>query len=184
MNLAKTESMLLIGGVAVAAYLVFKVASNPAKAGAALVNGAGAVVSGGVGAVGATVGLPTPDQTETDPAVARYVIDALGYWKASQWCGAGALFSASMLDANSGTPPAAGRPVWAAIQAEANGQLASRPVDGGVGPNDWGSGPVATNQPSTPAAVDKYLQGGNAPSGSGTYDSFTDPEGFGAAFGS
>jgi hypothetical protein len=44
-------------------------------------------------------------------------------------------------------------------------------------------GPVQTVQPSTPAAVDKYLQGGNAPSGSGSYDMFTDPEGFGAAFG-
>lgn len=49
------------------------------------------------------------------------------------------------------------------------------------------SDPMATPiaPPSTPAAIDKYTQGGNAATGSGSIDTFTDPmTGFGSQWGS
>lgn len=76
-------------------------------AGAAVVNTAGAVASGAVGAVGASVGLPTPDETTTDPKVARWIIDREGYFEASKWAGAPALARAMFMDAGTGTPPPA-----------------------------------------------------------------------------
>jgi hypothetical protein len=155
---------LILGGVAVAGNLVWRVASNPGKAGAAAATGAAKAAVGGLGSL---VGLPTPDDTETDPAVARYIIDQLGYISASAWCGAGALFSGAMMASGSGVPPAQGRPVWAAL----NGA-------------DAQTGPLNAAPPSTAAAMDKYTQGGNAATGSGSIDTFTDPmTGFGSQWG-
>ncbi|KAI3416763.1 hypothetical protein GPALN_004244 [Globodera pallida] len=69
------------------------------------------VLVGGVTAASEAVGLPTPAQTTTDPAVARWIIDTAGYFEASRWASAGALLSGAMLPAYSGTPPPAGSAV-------------------------------------------------------------------------
>jgi hypothetical protein len=105
------SALLIVGAGLVAAVYVWRkggVAQAATAVGAGLVNAAGGVASGAVGAVGASVGLPTPDQTTTDPKVARYVIDQAGYLEASKWASATALFSAMTMPANSGTPPPAG----------------------------------------------------------------------------
>lgn len=84
------------------------IANAASSIGAGVVNAAGSVVSGGVGAAGAAVGLPTPTETTTDPAVARWLIDNYGYFTASKWSGAPALFSAFGMAQGTGTPPPAG----------------------------------------------------------------------------
>lgn len=71
--------------------------------------------AGVVGGVGAVVGLPTPSQTVTSPAQARYLIDVGGYFFASRWASAGALAQALFLDEGSGTPPPAGSPAQVAL---------------------------------------------------------------------
>ena len=106
----------VVGAVALAAVglYVWKrggVTQAAAGAGAAVVNAAGGAASGAVGAVGAAVGLPTPDDTTTDPGVARWLIDRAGYFEASKWAGAVALARAAMMDKGSGTPPPAGSPI-------------------------------------------------------------------------
>jgi hypothetical protein len=77
-------------------------------AGAAVVDAAGAAASGAVGAIGASAGLPTPDETTTDPAVARWLIDNAGQLAASKWASAGAYLRAQLMAAGSGTAPAPG----------------------------------------------------------------------------
>lgn len=74
-------------------------------AGAAVVNVAGGVTSGAVGAVGSAVGLPTPSQTTTDASVARWLIDNAGHFEASKWSGAVAYAQALFMAPGSGTPP-------------------------------------------------------------------------------
>ena len=105
----------------VAWYVVKKgsIGAAAASAGQAVAEAAvqavqGAAV-GGVGAVGAAVGLPTPDQTVDDPAVIRWLIDREGYFTASKWATAGALFRAAWLDAGSGRPPDVGSPLALAV---------------------------------------------------------------------
>lgn len=83
------------------------VAKAAESIGAGLVNGAGGIVSGGVGAVSEQIGLPTPAQTTTDAEVARWIIDNFGYWEASKWAGAPALFTAMTMAEGSGKPPPA-----------------------------------------------------------------------------
>lgn len=73
-----------------------------------LVNAAGEGVSGAVGAISTGIGIPTPDDTTTDPAVARWLIDRVGYFTASQWSSLPALGSAAFMPVGSGTPPPAG----------------------------------------------------------------------------
>lgn len=110
--------------VAVAAYVWRKGGIAPAGAaiGAGAVQLVGGVASGAVGAVGASVGLPTPAETTIDAGEARYLIDRLGWFEASKWSGAPALFAAMRLDAGTGTPPHPSTPagrMLAALEATA-----------------------------------------------------------------
>jgi hypothetical protein len=81
------------------------VAKAAKDAGAAVANAAGEAVSGGVGAVSKAVGLPTPDDTTTDPRVARWLIDQVGYWEASKWAGLPALVEGARMAPGSGQAP-------------------------------------------------------------------------------
>lgn len=113
----KLQTALILGAAGAAAYVAWRsyrgvsgmsaggVASSVASG---AVNAVGGVVSGAVGAVGSAVGLPTPSQTTTDAAVARWIIDNAGYWEASKWAGAPALFQAMTMTAGTGTPPPPG----------------------------------------------------------------------------
>lgn len=103
-------ALALVAAVGVAFYVWKKggVAQAASGAGAAIVNAAGGAASGAVGAIGSSVGLPTPDETTTDPAVARWLIDRAGYFEASKWAGAPALWNAAFLPAGSGKAPAPG----------------------------------------------------------------------------
>jgi hypothetical protein len=112
------SAALIVALGAVAAFYVWRkgsIGAAASSAGAAVVNAAGGVASGAVGAIGASVGLPTPDQTTTDPAVARWLIDRAGYFTASQWAGVPALLSAWSMPAGSGTPPPPGSAIAAAF---------------------------------------------------------------------
>lgn len=84
------------------------IANAVAGAGSAIVGAADQAVAGGVGAVGAVVGLPTPSQTTTDAAVARWLIDSQGWFTASKWSSAGALISGMAMSPGTGTAPAPG----------------------------------------------------------------------------
>jgi hypothetical protein len=118
------------------------------SAGAAVVNAAGQAVSGGVGAVSQAVGLPTPDETTTDPRVARWLIDQVGYWEASKWSGLPALVSGARMAPGSGQPPPNGSPLAKAFANyasydETNRLLNRYPVDRGMDaswsdPASWG----------------------------------------------
>lgn len=101
---------ILAGGALVALYIAKKgsVSAAASSAAAAAVNAVGGAASGAVGAVGQAVGLPTPDETTRDPAVARWLIDTSGYAAASRWSSAPALFSAVLMGAGTGTPPPRG----------------------------------------------------------------------------
>jgi hypothetical protein len=77
-------------------------------AGGAVVKAAGAAATGGVDATSVAVGIPTTEETTTDPAVARWLIDQVGYWEASFWCGVPALTKGALMDAGTGTPPPPG----------------------------------------------------------------------------
>lgn len=108
---AGLEGLALAAVVLGAAYWVWRKGGLTAAAssiGAGVVSAVGGATSGAVGAVGAAVGLPTPDETTTDPRVARWIIDQAGYFTASKWAGVPALLEAVTLPAGSGTPPPAG----------------------------------------------------------------------------
>lgn len=141
-NLGQAEGTVLLvaGGLALVAVLyVLKKGVGPAaaQAGAAVVDAAGSAVSGGVGAVSTAAGIPTPDQTTTDAGVARWLIDNYGYWDASQWAGAPALFRAMTMSAGSGTAPAAGTAVANAHPATP-AMLANSAIDYGTATADPG----------------------------------------------
>ena len=101
-------ALLFAAGVGVYVLKRGGIAQAASGAGAAIVNAAGNAASGAVGAIGAGVGLPTPDQTTTDPRVARWLIDNAGYWQASFWCGLPALVAGARMEPGTGQPPAAG----------------------------------------------------------------------------
>ena len=109
---AEGTAMMVAGLVAIVA--VIYVMKNPASLGKAAVGAAGAVVTGTVDAASTAVGIPTTEQTTTDPAVARWLIDNYGYLDASKWCGVPALFNGALMAAGTGTPPPAGSAVAAA----------------------------------------------------------------------
>ncbi len=77
------------------------------------VDAVGGVASGVVGGIGASVGLPTPSDTTTDAQVARWIIDNVGWFAASKWSGAPALFEAMGMPEGSGKPPPPGTPAYA-----------------------------------------------------------------------
>lgn len=110
----KLVSLAVIAGVGaaglVAVYVWRKggVANAATAAGAAAVNAAGGAASGAIGAIGAGVGLPTPDETTTDPRVARWIMDWYGHFEASRWSGMPAFIVALGMAPYSGAPPAAG----------------------------------------------------------------------------
>lgn len=83
---------------------------------------ADSAAAGVVGGVGSVVGLPTPSQTVTSPAQARYLIDVGGFFFASRWSSAGALAQATLMASGSGTPPAPGSPAQLALIALAPAQ--------------------------------------------------------------
>lgn len=116
-----TTAIAVIAGVAglgvLGLYIWSKggIAKAAGAAAGAAVDVAGEAASGAVGAIGASVGLPTPDDTTTDAAVARWIIDypTGGYWVASAWAGVPALTKALLMDAGSGRPPPVGSALYA-----------------------------------------------------------------------
>lgn len=125
------------GGIAPAAEAIGAGAVN-AVAGAAqgAASATAQVASNGIGAIGATVGLPTPSDTLTDPAQVRWIIDNHGYFRASIWASAGALWSAMSMPEGSGTPPPASSPAAQALgvpaAASASSNFAPVPAYGGT----------------------------------------------------
>ena len=101
-------ALLFAGGVGLYVLKRGGLASAASGAGAAVVSAAGNAASGAGGAIGAGVGLPTPQETTTDPRTARWLIDNVGYWQASQWSGLPALYAATGLAVGSGRAPAQG----------------------------------------------------------------------------
>lgn len=103
------NTLLVLAGLVVAGLATFYVIRKGGL-GKAAVSAVGDITSGAVGAVGAAVGLPTPDETSTDSAVARWIIDHPfgGHFEASKWAGAPAYLAATFMATGSGTPPPAG----------------------------------------------------------------------------
>jgi len=105
-----TVALVAVAAVGVA-FLVWRkggVAGAASSVGDAAVAAAGGFASGTVGAIGSSVGLPTPMQTTTDPRVARWLIDRAGWFEASKWSGGPALWDALNLPAGSGQAPPGG----------------------------------------------------------------------------
>lgn len=107
---AEGTVVLVAGGLALLA-VWYVIRKGPAGIVQAAAGAAGQVVTGGVDAASTAVGIPTTEQTTTDPAVARWIIDNFGYFDASKWCGVPALWDASFMAEGSGTPPPAGSPI-------------------------------------------------------------------------
>jgi len=114
------KAAVIIGGAAAIGLFIWKrggVAQAAASAGEAIggavIDLGGGAVTGVVGGVSSAVGLPTPSETTTEAAVARWIIDNFGYWEASKWCGVPALVKGAAMDAGTGRAPpsdsAAGR---------------------------------------------------------------------------
>jgi hypothetical protein len=109
------KDILIWGGLGVLAFVIYK-GGLPAAlqsifktAGESAVSAAGGAVTGVVGGIGDQFGLPTPSQTTTDPAVARWIMDDPrgGYRLASMWASAVAFAEALAMPSGSGTPPPA-----------------------------------------------------------------------------
>ncbi|HEV6968851.1 hypothetical protein [Roseateles sp.] len=134
--LGNAEAAIVIGAGLVAVALVYVVmrkgvagtaqaaASGVASAAVGAVQGAAV---GTVDGVSQAVGIPTTEQTTTDPGQARWIIDNYGQWEASQWASAGAYLRALWMDAGTGTPPPAGS-AFAVAHPET---LQTRPIDFG-----------------------------------------------------
>ena len=103
------NGLLVLAGLAVAGVATFYVLKTGGL-GKAAVTAVGDITSGAVGAIGAAVGLPTPDETTTDPAVARWIIDHPqgGQFEASKWAGASTYLAAMSMASGSGNPPPTG----------------------------------------------------------------------------
>lgn len=100
----KPEVIAVGLGAVVLIYLAKRAADgvgNAVSSGARAVDGA---ITGTVGTIGAAFGLPTPGETIDDPARVRYLIDTLGWFEASKWATAPALFKAMNMAPGSGTP--------------------------------------------------------------------------------
>lgn len=112
------EATLLLGvGVVALLYVLAKGGIKGAAASAAAA-AAGAVVDAGVGVVdgtGQAIGLPALSDITTDPAVARWVIDAPngGYFEASVWSSATALARGWAMDEGTGQAPPRGSKIEA-----------------------------------------------------------------------
>lgn len=113
------SDLMLWAGLGILGFVIYKgglakaLASLTSTAAQAAVNAAGGAVTGTVTGVSEVVGLPTPEQTTTDPYVARYIIDDPrgGYYAASKWASAPALVAAIGMPAGSGHEPPQGSAV-------------------------------------------------------------------------
>lgn len=160
MNLARLEVAaigLAVGGIA---FWLWKKGGPNGVAAAlsgyavdAAASAASGAVVGTVSAVSQAVGLPTPAQTTTDAATARWLIDNVGYLEASKWSGAGALFSAFGMAQGSGTPPAVGseldRQFPHASYDEGERLLKRYPAPAAVAPAPWVMPSLDLNDPNT-----------------------------------
>lgn len=126
MTLDRIPVWLILGTAAAGAFGLYAwrkggTAQAAQAVGAAVVDTAGDVVAGGVGAVGEAVGLPTPVQTTRESAVARWLIDNVGHMSASLWSSAPAYLAALWMPEGTGTPPPpdspAGREFAAYVEA-------------------------------------------------------------------
>ncbi|MCV2361658.1 hypothetical protein LNV08_22055 [Paucibacter sp. TC2R-5] len=114
MKLESIKFLVILGAAGAAGLYIWQrggIAQAAAGAGAAMggavVDAAGGAVTGVVTGASQAVGIPTPAQTTTDAAVARWIIDNAGYWEASKWCGLPALLKGAAMDAGTGSPPPA-----------------------------------------------------------------------------
>lgn len=75
-----------------------------------VVDTAGGVAGGVIDGVSTAAGIPTTQDTTTNPAVARYIMDHQqgGQLQASLWSGAPAYMKALFMDPGTGTPPPPG----------------------------------------------------------------------------
>jgi len=113
--------LVMMAGAGVLLYIVYKGSVSKAigtlatTAGEAAVTAAGGLVVGTVTGASNVVGLPTPAQTATDPAVARWIMDDPrgGQFAASKWASFPAYAQALMMPAGSGRAPAPGSAVAA-----------------------------------------------------------------------
>lgn len=129
---------ILFASVGVALlYVVYKAtkaagdaAGKLADAGAGALHAANDATSTTVGAVGAAFGLPTPDETLSDPAQVRWIIDNAGHMAASQWGTALAWLKAEGMQAGTGTPP----PAWVQSRLDTS----TKQAQGGQGLQDQG----------------------------------------------
>lgn len=99
----KPEVLAVGLGAVVVIYLAKRAADG---VGNAVTSGAKAVdsaITGTVGTIGAAFGLPTPGETIDDPARVRYLIDTLGWFEASKWATAPALFKAMNMAPGTGS---------------------------------------------------------------------------------
>jgi hypothetical protein len=135
MSAIKTETMLIVGGVAVIGLLL-------AKALPSAVKGAGGLITG-------------------NNAITQNATDANGN-PVTAYQGAG---------------------IFGTLGAGANAALGGAPASGGSSFGSWlfdlFDTKDYTSVPSTAASLDKWSQGGNATTGSGSIDLFQDPAAFG-----
>lgn len=146
MSAIKTETMVMIGGVAVVGLLAYSLLPKLLKGAGGLVSGNNALTQNQHNADGtpqtAYIGAGIPGTLGAAANTASGgIFSSIGDW-----------FGGGLYDLTHSDPLA---------------------------------GPVNPAPPSTSAAVDKYQQGGNAPSGSGSIDPFTLPDlpGFGFNYG-
>lgn len=169
------RAIAILGGAAAigAAFYVWKQggAGKAAEAlGAGVVNAAGGLVSGGVGAVSEAVGLPTPAQTTTDAEVARWIIDNVGTFEASKWAGAPAFLTALTMSAGSGKPPPADSPAGRALLGRVTPQASYDETER-----------LLSRYPAPPSAGPESIFNGStswgaqAGLGTGTFDYFPQP---------
>ena len=127
---------LLYGGglviVGLVGWKLYSAATGAANAAGRAVSAVDQGVATSVGAVGAVVGLPTPSETIDDPAQVRYIADRSGWFAASKWGTALALFKASTMGEGSGTAPPMNSPAAQALGYDRT-DWAARPIDFGTG---------------------------------------------------
>lgn len=112
MSARVSPDLVVVGaGAAVLLLLLYnarQIAGAAADAVGAVAGGVNNVATGIVGGIGSTVGLPTPDQTISDPAVVRHILDTQGWFEASKQGTAMAFFEALGMSPGSGHPGGAG----------------------------------------------------------------------------
>lgn len=116
--LSSTDKLLLGAGAAAVLWLWNRgVAGAAADITRGAVDAAGGAVTGAVTGASDVLGIPTPADVSSDPAVARWIMDHPkgGYWEASFWVTPAALARGAWMDAGTGTPPPVGSKAYAAF---------------------------------------------------------------------